>query len=266
MARLRWLLRIYARCLGAHVRSSLEYEHDFWIMSVAAVLTQGVGVIFLWAIFSTIPAINGWQFWEVVLIYSLVVIAEGVSVLLAQGVWSLAPTVNFGELDAVLVRPYPPVLQVLSAEVGMNGLGNVGLGFALLVGSVAHVDVRWTASRIVLGIILLVSACAVKIGLNLATNAVAFWIRSPWSMVPFSLHTLGELTRYPLTIYSLGVRLALSVVLPYAFMSFFPATAILGRGPVPWLGYLTPVLAIYCLALGIGVFNLGLRRYESTGQ
>jgi len=263
---IRRAIWLYRRCLGAQIRSTMEYESDFWLLAATAVLSQGVGVIFLWAVFRSIPEINGWRIWDVVLMYSLVVVAEGVGSLFAEGSWSMAWVVNLGLLDAILVRPYSPVLQVLSSQVGMNGLGNLALGFGLLGTSLTHVDVDWSPGRVLFSLVLLLSATLVKLGLNLATACAAFWLRTPTSMFPFSMHTLGELTRFPLTIYSLGVQLFLSLALPFAFMSFYPATAVLGRGVNPWLGALTPLVAVYCCTMGAWIFHRGLRRYESSGH
>src|SRR5690606_18824158 len=108
--RAAWL---YRRCLGAHLRATLEYEADFWIMAITALLSQAVGVAFLWAIFRSIPEINGWEFWDIAFIYALVVLGEGVAVLVGQGIWSLSVVVNLGGFDALLVRPYSPLLQVM---------------------------------------------------------------------------------------------------------------------------------------------------------
>ena len=47
--------RLYVRLLGAHVRSLLEYESDFWIMMVGTVIVQVVNVVFLAAIFAKVP-------------------------------------------------------------------------------------------------------------------------------------------------------------------------------------------------------------------
>jgi len=266
LARLRRAAWLYRRCLGAHLRSVLEYERDFWVLSIAAVLTQGVGLIFLSAVFRAIPRFEGWQFWDVALIYSLVAVAEGVSVLLAQGAWTLAWTVNTGELDPLLVRPFSPALQVLSSQVGMNGFGNLAVGGGLLVAAVTHLDVDWTPSRVALGVILLVSAVLTKIGLNFVTNCTAFWLKSPFSMFAFAMHTLGELARFPLTIYNVGVQVVLTLVLPYAFMSYLPATALLRRTSLWPVGLLTPLVAVYTLLLGAWLFRRGLRRYESSGH
>lgn len=265
LRRVRRAAWLYRRCLGARLRAVLEYEADFWVMTVGWLLTQAVGIVFLWAIFRRIPHIDGWQFWDIALIYALVVLAEGVSVILGQGAWFLARTVHLGELDPILVRPMSPVLQVLSSEIGMNGFGSVIVGGALLIGALAHVDVVWSPARVALAVVLLVSGVLVKLGLNLVTNCAAFWIPGPHAPGPLAAQTLGELTRFPLTIYGSIVRIVLSVVLPYAFMSFFPVTAVLGRGAPLWLGLLTPLVAAYCLALGVWVFRRGLLRYESAG-
>lgn len=265
-ARLRRAAWLYRRCLGAHLRSTLEYERDFWVLTVSALLTQGVGLVFLSAIFRAIPRFEGWDFWDVALIYSLVAVTEGLAVLFAQGAWTLSWTVNTGGLDPLLVRPFSPALQVLSSQIGMNGIGNLVVGGGLLGTAVTHLDVDWTPSRVVLALLLLVSAVLTKIGLNFVTNCAAFWLKSPFSMFAFAMHTLGELARYPLTIYGVGVQVVLTVVLPYAFMSYLPATALLQETRLWAIGLLTPLVAAYTLLLGAWLFRRGLRRYESAGQ
>lgn len=215
---LRRALWLYRRSLGAKIRSVMEYEADFWILMVAAVMTQAVGLAFLWTVFRRIPDINGWGFWEIVLVYAMVYVAEGVGSLFFEGTWRLAWLVNQGELDRVLVRPYSHVLQVMSIDVGLNGLGNITMGVGLIVAAVQQVDVDWTPARVLLALVLLLSGVAVKIGLNLASNASAFWINAPFSTFAFSLHSLGELARFPITIYSLGIRAVITFVLPFAFV------------------------------------------------
>lgn len=266
VARTRRAIWLYWRCLGAHARAVLEYEADFWILVAAAVLTQGVGLVFLAVVFRRIPTIHGWSFWEVVVVYAMVYLAEGVGSLFFEGTWRIAWYVNQGEMDRVLVRPLSPILQVLSSEVGLNGFGNLVLGGALLGTALGHVHVDWTIGRVLLAVMLLASAVAVKLGLSLASNASAFWINAPFSTFAFSLHSLGELARFPINIYALGIRGVITFVLPFAFVSFFPASAILGHDTSKWIGLLTPAVAAYCLAMGVWLFRVGLNRYESAGN
>lgn len=266
---------LYARCLAVQIKAVLEYQADFWILMMSSVLMNLVGFVFLWTIFSKIPDVNGWSFWQVVVIYALVIVAEGVGSLFFEGAWNLSFLVNRGELDFMLLRPMSPIAQVMSSAVGMNGLGNLLLGGTLIGLSLSHLEVHWSAARIALALVLLVSAIAVKIGLNLATNASAFWIQSPFGAFSYSMHQLGDLARYPITIYAFAVQALITVAIPFAFISFFPAAAVFSKGgwhpggvdlPLRWIGLATPLVAAYCLWMGVYLFRRGLRRYESAGN
>lgn len=263
MRRLVWL---YRRALGAHLRAALQYEADFWVLVVAAMLMQVVGVVFLGAIFSKIPTLHGWSFWDVVLIYAMVTVAEGVGSLFFEGMWRLSWRINQGELDYLLVRPYPVVLQALSSDIGLNGVGNLTSGAILLALGLAHAHLHWTVGTALLAIALIVSAICVKLAISLATTAASFWIAGPFSVFAYAMHQVGDLARYPITIYGAGLRIAIGLVIPFAFVSFFPISALLGHGDFSWLGLLTPLVAAYCVVVAGQVFRRGLRRYESAGN
>lgn len=265
VARVRRGAYLYRRSLGAQIRATMEYEADFLLLIVASLMMQAVGLVFLWAVFRRIPDINGWEFWDIVLIYAMVFFAEGVGSLFFEGTWRLASLVNEGGLDRFLIRPFSPALQVMSGDVGVNGLGNIVLGGVLIGTAATRVDVDWTVGRVLLAAVLLVSAVVVKVAINLASNAAAFWIPGPFATFAYALHTLGDLARYPMTIYSMGIRAVLTAVIPFAFVSFFPAAALLHRGSTWWIGLFTPLVAVYCVVVAAFVFRRGLRRYESAG-
>jgi ABC-2 type transport system permease protein len=259
------MLRLYRRCLGAHLRAVLEYKADALVLFLAAVLTQLAGAMFLLTVFSRVPSLAGWGQWEVICIYAMAAIAEGVGSLFFEGTWHLAAMINSGDLDYLLVRPMPVPLQVMSSAVGMNGLGNLTMGLALLGMALAHVDVAWTPSRVAWALVLLVSALLVKLAVNLAANAASFWLGSPSSALAYSLHALGELARYPITVYAGALRVLLTAV-PVSFVGYFPAAHVFDRGVSGRIGTLTPVVA-GCCVLGAGLlFRSGLRRYESAGH
>lgn len=259
-------LRVYRRCLGAHLRATLEYQADFWILVVAAVLTQGAGLLLIATIFARVPRIHGWGVWEVVLIFGMMVLAQGASELLAEGTWGLAGLINRGELDRMLLRPYPCLLQVCSSRVGMNAFGNLTVGGGLLGTALAHLDVAWTPGRVALAAVLLPSALLIKVSLTVVANSTSFWLRGAINTFAAGLDQLGELTKYPLSIYSVGLQAVLATALPFAFIGFFPVSAFLGHGRLAWVGLLTPVVAAWCVLLAVAVFRRGLRRYDSAGN
>ncbi|KOX07360.1 ABC transporter permease [Micromonospora profundi] len=265
MRELATVARIYLRMLGVYVRAVLEYRTDALILIAATVLTQLAGVVFLLAVFAQVPALGGWLRWEVMCVYAMVVLAEGIGSLLFEGTWHLAAFVNLGVLDYLLVRPYPVVLQVTGSTVGPNGLGTTGLGLVLLGLAVPRIDVDWGPAVVAWALILLVSGILVKIAINLATNSTAFWLLSPSSSLAATVHTLGDLARYPITVYGVGVRTVVTMV-PLAFVGYFPAASLLGKGVSATIGAFTPLVAAGSLAAAWAYFRLGLRRYESAGN
>jgi ABC-2 type transport system permease protein len=259
-------VRLYRRLLGAHLRALLEYEADFWIMAVATVLMQVVNIVFLTALFAKVPALNGWTFWDMLLMFGVVAVAEGVGSFLFEGMWRLAWQINTGELDYFMVRPFPVVLQSSSAEIGINGLSNMVIGGLMIGAAVPRIDVAWSPWTVPISVLLLLSAIVIKVSINLATNAVSFWLSSPSPLFAFAVHQIGDLARFPLSIYPFALKAVLGVALPFAFVSFFPIAFLRGFGPAPWIGLLTPLVAAYCAAAASVIFRRGLRRYESAGN
>jgi ABC-2 type transport system permease protein len=258
--------RLYIRFLGAHLRSLLEYEADFWIMMVGTVLMQVVNIAFLSAIFAKVPTLHGWSFWAVVAMFAMVAIAEGVGSLFFEGMWRLAWQINQGELDYMLVRPYPVVLQVSSSQIGINGLSNIVTGGLMLGAALSHLDIRWSVGRVALGLVVFGSAVVIKVSINLATNSVSFWLSSPSPMFAMAVHQVGDLARFPLSVYPWALKATLGFALPFAFVSFFPVSFLVDSGRSAWIGLLTPLVAVYCLGVARLVFSRGLRRYESAGN
>jgi ABC-2 type transport system permease protein len=248
------------------MKAILAYEADFAILMFSAVLVQIVGFAFIWAIFQRIPSVNGWTFWQVVMMYALIYVTEGVGSLFFEGTWRVSQLVYDGQFDQMLLRPISPIVQVLAGAVGFNGLGNIVTGMVLIGISMANSPIEWTPGRLVMFAILLVSASTIRVAINLGSAASAFWIRTPWSLVPTFVHQLGDFAKYPITIYSLGVQALIVVAVPFAFISFFPTAYVFGMEAWSLAGLLTPLVALYCLFIAVVLFRIGLRRYESTGH
>ena len=262
----RRLVYIYFRCLGQQMKAILAYEADFAILMFSAVLVQIVGFAFIWAIFQRIPSVNGWTFWQVVMMYALIYVTEGVGSLFFEGTWRVSQLVYDGQFDQMLLRPISPIVQVLAGAVGFNGLGNIVTGMVLIGISMANSPIEWTPGRLVMFAILLVSTSTIRVAINLGSAASAFWIRTPWSLVPTFVHQLGDFAKYPITIYSLGVQALIVVAVPFAFISFFPTAYVFGMEAWSLAGLLTPLVALYCLFIAVVLFRIGLRHYESTGH
>ena len=62
----------------------------------------------------------------------------------------------------------------------------------------------------------------------LAANALGFWTLGSRGPVAFLAHGVSELAKFPLTVYPRFLAAVLTWCLPFAFLSFYPARALLG--------------------------------------
>src|SRR5438046_55514 len=111
-------LRLYYKLQLLQVHIQLEYRADFWIGIFGMALTQGAGLVFIWAVFQRVPQVGGWTIWEIALLYSLTVIPKGLAELFFDGQWQLRLLVNKGEFDRLLVRPLSPIFKVITQNCG----------------------------------------------------------------------------------------------------------------------------------------------------
>ena len=257
------VIRLYFRLLGAHLRSMLEYDADFWILMAGTAVLQAVNIAFISIILTKIPFIDGWSFWAIVAKFAMAAIAEGVGSLFFGGMWNLGLLINRGELDYMMVRPLPVALQISSSSIGINGVSNIVTGSLMVGFAVTNLDIVWTPWRVGFCLVLVASTVVIKVAINLATNSASFWLRSPSPLFALAVHQAGELARFPLSIYAVPLQGLLVYILPFAFVSFFPISFLVGHDPA-WPGLLTPLVAIYCALVAWWVFRAGLRRYESA--
>jgi ABC-2 type transport system permease protein len=80
-----------------------------------------------------------------------------------------------------------------------------------------------------------------------------------------------DFTRYPISIYTRGVRIVLAFVLPFAFMNYFPATYFLAKSETglhlnPAVGLLTPAIGLAWFGVSYLFWKAGLQHYQGTGS
>jgi ABC-2 type transport system permease protein len=256
---------VYRRLLGEQLRAAMEHRVDFLLLVVSASLTQILSIVFLLTIFLHVSTVRGWTFWELAFLSAVVSLTEGVASVLAEGAWLLSSHVHHGGIDRFLVRPVPVVLQLLGSAVGPHGFGNIVLGLVVMGLAVAHAPLAWSLAKIAMLVVLLGSAVALRVAVTLASSSLVFWTGSARNAVPFLFHSVSELAKYPLTAYPKLLQVCLTAILPFAFVSFFPAAFVFDKQPWSPYALLSPIVALAALGVALKVFSRGLRRYEGTG-
>lgn len=261
------LVRFYFRLQLMQLRTAIEYNTDFWIGIAGSALMHVSGLVFISALFSQIPEVEGWTVWEIALMYALALIARGFVEMACDGPWALRMLVNTGQFDRLLVRPLPASLQVATQITSIHGVGQMGLGIVVFVMASDRAGVEWSAGKALYLLVAFLSSAVMLSAINFLVNMIAFWEPSANSAIPTFLATMIDFAKFPLDIYNLLIRGLITVVIPYAFITYFPALVLLEKdSSLRWLGYLTPVAAAIVVAVTALLWRIGINRYQGVGH
>ncbi len=256
-------LALYRAFLAFRLKVLLEYRADLFIGVGSTLLVQAAGMAAVWVVLQRVPAVGGWGFEELLLLYGFLVASRSLEHMFADNLWVVSGYLQEGSFDRFLVRPINPLFHLLADRFHHHGVGNLLAG----VWAIAH---AWGALGLPVTLLTLATAVAGVLSggvlftsLNLATASSAFWLGHSLP-VTRAVHGLHDLARYPLTIYGQGVELLLTWVVPFAFASFVPASALLGKeaGRLAWAG---PPLAVAFALEAYQLWRVGLRRYTGAG-
>lgn len=259
-------LSIYFKMQLQNVKIRLEYKADFFIMLLTGMFTQIVGFLFLWVVFSRIPAIAGWGMWEIVMMLASIFFTEGVVSFFFEGMWRMAYVVNSGEFDRFLLRPVSPIVQCFTYDLGIHGIGNMTMGIVLFVVALLNTPLRWDVWKILYMPLYVISAAALRTAISLAANSAAFWLKTRASIFPVMILQTADFAKYPLQIFPNVIQFVMIFLLPYAFISYIPVSYLLDKYTWAWTAWLLPVVALVFIQISRWIFNTGLSRYESPGN
>jgi ABC-2 type transport system permease protein len=260
-------VRLYFRLQITQLRALIEYRADFWIGIAGAALQQCAGLVFISALFSQIPEVQGWTVWNVAILYGLVIIPTGFVELFCDGPWRLRADINQGNFDRVLVRPVSPALQQATAFTSIHGLGQVGLGVVVLSIGLSRSAVQWEWWSIPFLVVVLICAATINGAMNFVVNMTGFWEPSTASAFPTMVVSMREFAKFPLDLYGIVLKVVVTLILPFAFVSYFPTLLLLDRGG-RWqlLGLASPVVAALVVLATAWLWRRGLDRYQGVGH
>ena len=269
MAELRSLAGIYARLIGARIRSQLAYRTSAVLQLLGAGLLTAVDFVAIAVIFSNVPELGDWHLGEVALLYALATISFALTDI-AIGHLDLFPQmIREGTFDQILVRPLPSLLQVIASDFSVRRFGKLLQGIAVLAYALLSVDIDWTTGRALAIPVAVVAGTVIYGAIWVALATVAFWIVDAIELVNAFTYGGSFLSQYPIGIFARWLRGLVVFVVPLAFVAYFPALYLLGKedelGLPEALQYVSPVVAVAAALIAGAVWQNAVRHYRSAG-
>ena len=261
---------LYLRLAGAQLRGQVQYRVSFALQTLSSFTSTFVELVAIVILFGTFHDLAGWRVGEVALLYGLVSIAFGLNELFGEGFDHVSMLVRGGEFDRLLIRPVGPFVQVLASEVQLRRLGRIAQG-VVAVGLAQHwLGLAWTVPKAFVFLGGVAGSALVFFTVLVIGAAICFWTVESSEVQNVFTYGGTELASYPLHIFNRWIQAAFLYFVPLALTSYYPALYILAK-PDPFglpgvLPFFAPLIGLAFFGLGLGVWQFGLRYYQSTGS
>ena len=240
----------------ANLASVIEYRVAFIAQSIGMILNDGVYFLVWIIFFDRFKDVNGWGLPDMFIVFGISASAFGLAGLIFGNAFNLGEIIVGGRLDYYLSLPRPVLLHVLASRIVPSGLGDFLYGF---ISYIASGQFTWGGlARFVLAVLL---AMTVFVAFMIITQSLSFWLGVGGTFTALATNAMVTLALYPITLFNQGAKFILFLIIPAAFMGAVPAGFVRGFS-WPTLGLMSLAAAGF-MGLAIGLFHLGLRRYES---
>ena len=269
--------KLFSSFFTVALRRQMAYRGTYFAGIIGQWISNGATFLGIYIMVSSFDLLGGWNGSEVLMLFSLSVMSYAiVASFFFNFATGLAGRIRSGEFDASLTKPVHPFLhEVFSAGYNVGYISHFTLSLVIVIVALSSVTYIPTVQRVLFLISAVLGAALIQAAALIASSVLSFFSVGRNPIIDFLLVDMKEftnypITNYPITIFPRGIQFVLTFILPFAFMNFYPAAALLGKsipeGYPAILPYLSPLVGALVFALSILLWNWGLKNYKSTGS
>ena len=245
--------------------SQLEYKLNFLIELLAMIGTLLGSVFILSLFFSGGGQLGDWTWESALVIQGVYTFLDGLTnALLRPNLTEIVNYVREGTLDYVLLKPIDSQFWLSVKKFSFAGLPEIILGLSIVVWASIQSDASFSVYSIILFITSLIIGFLILYSVWFLIAASSIWFVKTWNATEV-LRALLAAGRYPISAYPVILRFIFTLVLPVAFLTSFPAEAILGKLQFGIL-FLGLLLSSLFFMLSRLFWNFALKHYTSASS
>lgn len=259
------LLTVWWSLAKISVIREMEFRGNFLLGMLRQFLWLLTFLFSISIIFQHTSSLQGWSHGEVIVIFALSRIFEGImDVAITKNIAEFPGFVQKGMFDYILIKPLPSQLYMALRTVNIYILGNVIAGCVLLFGVIMSHSVTVSFSSFLVFLWVSIAGLILFYSILITTASLAFFLErleALWGLM--NLYT--EPLTVPMTIFPRAPRVILTYIIPVGFIVFVPAQALTSK--IDWhTGILATCMAAAFLTIANLVWQAGLRRYTSASS
>ena len=262
---LKFYINIYGKILVQDFKSKMSYRANFIISNIGMIISNLVGFVTFYILFSNFPSINGWTMYDMLFMYGFSLIALTPLQCFFDNNWNLRYAVKTGDFIKYCFRPINMFFYYISEDFDVKGLGQMAFGLGTLVYAWRHLAIPVTFVTVGQTVLFLIAASLFMIAIMNFAAATCFWIQNS-GYIMVIMFRFKDFAKYPATIFNRLFKLIFTFVIPIAFIAYYPSLVVLRPDKVPLLSWLSPVIGLIFFYLSYRFWLLGAKKYDGTGS
>src|SRR2546422_1142161 len=116
-------LRLFALYFAQYAKVRLAYKADFFIAFFSSMTATVIGFGFVLVLFTKIPTLQGWSFYEILFLYAFSLVPLGFFNVVSWNLYEFGDIyIIQGHFDRILLRPVDTLFQVLFEKFRIESL------------------------------------------------------------------------------------------------------------------------------------------------
>lgn len=259
------MVKIYIESLKMELKALLEYKTSFIINIISQFFVFFTYYFLIIALFQKFDNIKGFSVYEVLLCFSIIQFGFAFNEVFFRGLDKFENFIIDGSLDRLLVRPQGILFQVISSKMELAKSARIIQALIILVISLVNLNIKWSALKIYILVMMFVSSVIIFFGLFLLMASYCFITVQGLEVKNLMTDGGKHLAQYPIGIFRKGFIFIFSFIIPYAFVNYYPLLYFLGRTNKNIYLFSSFIIILY-LIIPITMFKIGLKKYNSTGS
>lgn len=259
------MVKLYLKMFSLKVREELEYRASFITNAIGQIFTFFTYYFTILIMFNKFSNIAGFSLYEVLLTFGIIFFGYSFNEVFIRGIDKFEDLITTGDLDRLLVRPQGVLFQACVSQVDFVKIMRLLQSIIVIVIAVIRIDVIWNIPKIITLILMVISSCTLFFGLFVLMASYCFITVQGLEVKNLVLDGGKYLAQYPISIYPKSVMKFLTFVIPYGIVNYYPLLYLIGKNN-SLLCMLSPLFGFIFLIPCIMAFQLGLRKYSSTGS
>lgn len=246
--------RIWLRTAGMAMQAQLTYRLGSVGFLIGKMIRLVFFFVFVAAVFRHVDSVAGYTLEQTALFFLTYNLVDMSAMIFFRGVYGARRTVAEGDFDFYLVQPCSPLFRMVCSTVDFLDLFTILPVLALTVMVFGRLPpAGWP--QYAAYFLLVANSVALMFAVHVAVAALAVRTHEMDNAI-WVFRNVMFMGRFPADVYGPPVRWALTLLIPVAVMTSFPAQAFMGR--------LAPAWTLYAFALSAGAVAGSVRFWRDS--